>query len=97
MLGMIAHSFNSSTVEVEKDKSIPLYVQGQPGLQSKFQVSQYYIVRPCIKKVFSQANEMEQQQEKHWLPSLTLWTDTGTGTGTHRKGLLTLISLPSEN
>jgi hypothetical protein len=41
---VMAHNFNPSTWEAEAGG-----VQGQPGLQSKFQDSQGYLEKPCLK------------------------------------------------
>jgi hypothetical protein len=43
-----AHAFDPSTLEAEAGGF--LWVQGQPGLQSKFQDSQGYIKKPCLQK-----------------------------------------------
>ena len=41
-------SFDLSTQEAEAGESLP--VRGQPGLQNKFQDSQGYTEKPCLKK-----------------------------------------------
>ena len=45
---VVAHTFNPSSWEAEAGKS--QWVQGQPGLQRKFQDSQAYTQSNCIKK-----------------------------------------------
>jgi hypothetical protein len=49
---MLAHVFNPSTWEAEAD-------WGQPGLHSKFQNSQTYIVRPCFQTKGTRAKGTE--------------------------------------
>lgn len=44
---MVAYVFNTSAQEVEGVRS--LSIQGQPGLHIKFQASQGYRVRTCLK------------------------------------------------
>jgi hypothetical protein len=44
---VVAHTFIPSTWEVEAGRA--LWVQGQPTLQSKFQASQVYTEKPCLK------------------------------------------------
>ena len=47
--GVVAHTFNPSTQELEADGY--LWVWGQPGLQSEFQDSQgNYTEKPCLEK-----------------------------------------------
>lgn len=46
---MVVHTLSSSTLEVEARASETLWVQGQPGLQSKFQYSQDYEEKPCLR------------------------------------------------
>lgn len=48
MLLVVAHTFNPSNLEAEADESH--WVQGQPGLQIKFQDSQGYTVKLCLEK-----------------------------------------------
>lgn len=48
LLGMMVHAFNSRTLETEGGRSLPDI--DHPGLCSKFQASQGYIVRPGLKK-----------------------------------------------
>ena len=43
----VAHAFSPSTWEAE---AVNLWVLGQPGLQSKFQDSQTYTVKPYLQK-----------------------------------------------
>jgi hypothetical protein len=43
---VVAHTFNSNTHKAEAGGS--LSSQGQPGLQSEFQVSQCYTEKPCV-------------------------------------------------
>ena len=50
------HAFYPSTREAEA-----LWVQGQPDLHSKFQVSQDYVVRPCLKSNSGGTRELAQQ------------------------------------
>ena len=45
---MVAHTFNSSTQEAVAGES--LWIQGQPGLQSKFQDRRGYAVILCFEK-----------------------------------------------
>ena len=52
---MVAHAFNLSTWEA---KAGDLQVQGQPGLQNKFQDSQGYTKKPCLEKQNNQ-NELK--------------------------------------
>lgn len=47
MIGLVAQAFNPSTWEAEAGRS--LWVQDQPGLQNKFQVSRGYTERLCFK------------------------------------------------
>jgi hypothetical protein len=61
MLGMAVHTFNTSTREAEAGES--LEVEGQPGLQSKFQNTQGYKKKPCLKSPTSPF------QKKHKNPS----------------------------
>ena len=58
---MVVDAFNSSSPEAETDRSLLLW--GQSGLHSKFQNSQGYIERPCLKKPTEQ---LEQQQSNLW-------------------------------
>ena len=44
----MVHAFNPSTREAKADGS--LWVQGQPGLQSKFQDNQGYKEKICLEK-----------------------------------------------
>lgn len=44
----MAYTFNSSTWEAKESRS--LRVTGQSNIHIKFQASQQYIVRPCLKK-----------------------------------------------
>jgi len=44
---VVAHTFNPRTQGAEAGRA--LWVQGQPGLQSKFQDSQGYTEKPCLK------------------------------------------------
>jgi hypothetical protein len=46
---MVAHAFNLNTQEAEAGR---LGVQGQPGLQSKFQNSQGYTEKPCLRNIY---------------------------------------------
>ena len=48
MLDLVVHTFNPCPWEAEAGR--PLLVGGQPGLQSDFQDSDSYIVRPCLVK-----------------------------------------------
>ena len=45
----MVHAFNPNTYEAEVGGF--LWVRGQPGLHSKFQNSQDYIEKPCLKKL----------------------------------------------
>jgi hypothetical protein len=45
---MVVYTFNPGTPEAQEGRS--LGVQGQPGLHSKFQNSQGYIEKLCLKK-----------------------------------------------
>ena len=45
--GMATHTFDPSILEAEA--GAPLWVWGQPGLYSEFQVSQGYVERLCLK------------------------------------------------
>jgi hypothetical protein len=45
-LGVVVHTYNSSTQEVEEEGS---RVRGQHRLHSKFEADQSYITRPCLK------------------------------------------------
>jgi hypothetical protein len=49
--GMVAQAFNLSTRKAEVGGV--LRVQGQPGLQSEFQDSQGYGIKPCLKTNFN--------------------------------------------
>lgn len=44
---MVVHTFNSSTQDTEAGECV--CVPGQPGLHSKFQASQGYLVRLYLK------------------------------------------------
>lgn len=44
---VVVHALNSNIWELEPGRY--LQVQGQPGLRSKFQDSQNYVERPCLK------------------------------------------------
>ena len=46
MVVAAAHTFNQNILEVEAGR---LWVRGQSGLQSKFQDSQGYSEKPCLK------------------------------------------------
>lgn len=46
-MSMVAEAFNLSTGEAGVTDS--LRIPGQPGLCSKFQASQIYIIRYCLK------------------------------------------------
>ena len=55
--GIVLHTFNPSTGEVEAGGS--LWLWGQPGLQSEFQDSQGYTEKSCLKK----QNIIKQKQK----------------------------------
>ena len=56
----MAQAFNPSTWEAEIGGS--LWVWGQPGLQSKFQDSQGYTEKPCLKKPIKKEKERERKR-----------------------------------
>ena len=47
---MVMHNFNPGTQEAEAAES--LWVWGQSDWYSKFQDSQSYIERPCLKQIY---------------------------------------------
>ena len=49
-LGMVAHTFYTSIQEVGAGAGGSLLVQAQPGLHNKFQDSQSYTDKPCLKQ-----------------------------------------------
>lgn len=51
-----AYKFNRST---QVQKQTDLQVQGQPGLQSKFQNSQAYTEKPCLEERISRDGTQE--------------------------------------
>ena len=62
---VVAHSFNPSTWEAEASPS--LCIQGQPGLQSKFQDNQGYTEKPCLEKPReNNAVQKESTDTKVW-------------------------------
>ena len=60
---MVAHTVNPSIQEAEAGGS--LWFQGQPGLQSKFQDSQSYTEKLCLKKLNQPTKQQQQQQKKN--------------------------------
>ena len=48
-----------------RQRQVDLLVQGQSGLQSKFQDRQSYIKKPCLKKVKNQNTKPANQPTKH--------------------------------
>ena len=63
---MVAHTFTPSTREAEAGGS--LWVQDQPGLQSKLHDSQDYVEKPCLEK---QAKKKKKSYKNR------LWTIMG--------------------
>ena len=57
---MVVYVFNPSTWEA--DAGVSLFVQSQPGLQSKFQNSQGYTEKPCPEKQ-NKTNKKEKKKE----------------------------------
>lgn len=60
--GMVVHTSNLSTWEVEAGRS--LWVGGQSGLYSKFENSENYIQKHCLKTKQSKTKNQQQQQKK---------------------------------
>jgi hypothetical protein len=56
----MVHAFNPSTWEAEAGG---FWVWGQPGLQSEFQDSQGYTVKPCPEK--KQKKRKKEKKKKH--------------------------------
>jgi hypothetical protein len=61
---VVEHAFNPSTWEAEVGRS--LCVRGQPGLQSEFQDSQGYTMKPCLKKT---------NKTQKWMITVSYWMD----------------------
>jgi hypothetical protein len=56
---------------LEGKRSVDLWVQVQPSLQSEFQHSQGYTEKPCLKK---QTNKQQQQQQKRFININIIYT-----------------------
>ena len=73
----VVYPFNPSTWETEAGG--PLWVQGHPGLQSKFQDTQdCYTEKPCLKQ--QQQQQQQQWQKLNYPPQKNLKTKTKTKT-----------------
>ena len=64
LLGMVAHSFNPIIWKAEAGRSLGVW--SQTGLHSKFQESQNYVQKPCLKK---NKNKTKQKNYRSFLPS----------------------------
>jgi hypothetical protein len=60
---VVAQTFNPSTWEAEAVRS--LWVQGQPGLQSEFQDSQGYTVKPYLEKPKVEEKKKKKKKGNH--------------------------------
>ena len=58
----LVHAFNTNTWEVETGRS--LWIWGQCGLQSEFQDSQSYMIRPCLKRNKHNNNNKQTNKQK---------------------------------
>jgi hypothetical protein len=58
---VVAHAFNPSTGGGGQ-RQVAFWVQGQPGLQSKFQDNQGYTEKPCLKK--TKTNKKKPKKKK---------------------------------
>jgi hypothetical protein len=47
-----------------RQRQVDFWVRGQPGLQSKFQDSQGYTEKPCLKKPTNQPNNQKNNPPK---------------------------------
>jgi hypothetical protein len=57
---VVAHTFNPSTWEAEAGRFLQ-----QPGLQSEFQDSQGYTVKPCPKKTKQNKTKQNKTKQKN--------------------------------